>query len=102
MKKLFVALMLCASSAAAICGVGSAERIFADGFEDGSERCWTGPLTCLNCDGEQAPLCSDSEPLSWWLDRCEEGWPCYKECELEGTEDACLLLQIDYLFGEPQ
>lgn len=90
-------LALIAAPVAAVCQPGSPERIFADDFEDGSDRCWTGPLICPLDTGEQAPFCADSEPFAWWLDRCEEGWPCYRECELESTPQACLLLQIDYL-----
>lgn len=82
-------------------GAGLPDGIFLDSFEDGGDRCWTGPLTCLDDLGQQAPACADSEPLQWWMDRCEESWPCYKECPSEGTPDACLLLQIDYLLTEP-
>lgn len=99
MRQIALVLALLAAPAAAICRPGASvpDGIFLDGFEDGSDRCWTGPLTCPLDTGEQAPFCADSEPFDWWLDRCEEGWPCYRECVLESTPQACLLLQIDYL-----
>lgn len=76
----------------------SAQWVFADGFEVGDDRYWTGPLeACHLQDGSPAPLCPDSLDLESWLGYCER-WPvvrCWRVCATDpATSDACVMLGL--------